>query len=458
MKNPLLVPELRDMLAKGETDALKKFCEETHPETVAEMLSGLETFEIWSILKLLTVPLRAEIITHFDFDIQVELVTGQNRQDMAQLIEEMPPDDRADLVQRLDENVRDEILPLIAKAEREDIRKLLEYKEGTAGAVMSTEYAALKPSITIAEAIENLRAQAAGRETIYYVYIVDDDRRLIGFVSLKDLIIAKPFSKVSEIMHKDVISINVNEDQEEAARRIQKYDLIAIPVVDEKNALVGIITHDDALDIITQEQTEDMEKFMAISGSHEIGDYLKMSSFEHFRRRVFWIIALTLMGFISGAVIHRFEATLMSMMILAFYMPMLADTGGNTGSQAATLVVRALALKQICSRDFIRIILKELLVGFLLAGTLWLIVFLRVMIMSSHVSLPSGHSLAKIASVIASALGIQIVSSTIIGAMLPLAAKALKFDPAVVASPAITTVVDITGLIIYFSVATIFLS
>ena len=458
MKNPLLVPELREMLAKGETSALKNFCEETHPETIAEMLSGLETSEIWSILKLLTVPLRAEIITHFDFDIQVELVTGQNRKDMAQLIEEMPPDDRADLVQRLDENVRDEILPLIAKAEREDIRKLLEYKEGTAGAVMSTEYAALKPSITIAEAIENLRAQAAGRETIYYVYVVDDDRRLIGFVSLKDLIIAKPSLKVSEIMHKDIISINVNEDQEEAARKIQKYDLIAIPVVDEKNALVGIITHDDALDIITQEQTEDMEKFMAISGSHEIGDYLKMSPLEHFRKRVFWIIALTFMGFISGAVIHRFEATLMSMMILAFYMPMLADTGGNTGSQAATLVVRALALKQICSRDFVRIVLKELLVGFLLAGTLWLIVFLRVIIMSSSVSLPSGHSLAKVASVIASALGIQIVSSTIIGAMLPLAAKALKFDPAVVASPAITTVVDITGLIIYFSVATIFLS
>jgi len=457
VRQTLLVPELRELLKSDDLDTLRRFCRQAHPESVAELLSGLETPEIWRVLHCLDVPLRAEIFSHFDLERQVELVTGENRREMARLLEEMSPDDRADLVQRLEPQIRDEILPLVARAEREDIRKLVAYEQGSAGAVMSTDYAALRPEVTISQAIEQLRLQAPDKETIYYVYVVDENRRLIGFVSLKDLILARPNQTVADVMHTDVISVTVDEDQEQVARKIEKYDLIAIPVVNGNGVLVGIVTHDDAMDIIRQEQTEDIEKFMAIGGRHEVGEYLRTSALAHFRRRVVWIMILAGLGLVSGMVVQHFESTLMSLLILAAYMPMLADTGGNTGSQSATLVVRALALGEIGPRDVLRVISKEFFVALLLGLVLAVLTFGKVFFFSQGVQLPHGVTLAKIAVAIAMALGLQVISATLIGALLPLGAARLKLDPAVVASPALTTVVDITGLLIYFTTAKLLL-
>ncbi|NLK41525.1 MAG: magnesium transporter [Planctomycetes bacterium] len=198
MKNPLLIPELRELIATNNTATIRQFCAETHPETAAELLGSLEHEEIWYILQLLDPPLRAHIFSYFDMDLQVELATGQNRRQMARLLEEMPADDRAELVRELDEKVREELLPLVAKAEREDIRKLAQYEEGTAGAVMSSDYAVLRPEMTVEEAIEQLRIQAPEKETIYYIYVVDENRRLIGFVSLKDIIVSKPKRRIRD--------------------------------------------------------------------------------------------------------------------------------------------------------------------------------------------------------------------------------------------------------------------
>jgi magnesium transporter len=457
MTNPLLVPELRELISTNDTESIRKFCEQTHPGTVAEFLGGLETQEIWHLLHTLDVPLRAEIFSHFDLDRQVELSTGQNRKDMARLLEEMPPDDRADLVKKLDEKVREEILPLVAKAEREDIRKLVEYKEGTAGAVMSTDYAVLKPDVGVGQAIEQLRIQAPGKETIYYVYIVDDNRKLTGFVSLKDLIMARPGQLVRDVMHTDVIQVNVNDDQEIVARKIEKYDLIAVPIVDDNKLLLGIVTYDDALDIIRQEQTEDIEKFMAISGRHEIGEYLKTSAFKHFQKRAYWIVGLAALGLVSGIIIHGYESTLVSMLILALYMPMVADTGGNTGSQSATVVVRALALGEITCKDILHVLRKEFFIACLLATVLGVLSFGKVLFLSQNSVIPAGYTLVNIGLAIAVALALQVVTATLIGAVLPLIASAFKQDPAVVASPALTTVVDITGLLIYFTTAKVLL-
>ncbi len=455
MKNPLLGPELRELLAANDVAAIRQLCETTHPETVADFLSDLKDDEIWLILHMLDVGLRADIFSHFEIDLQVDLATGQNCRQMARLLEEMPADDRADLVQQLDEKVRGELLPLVAKAEREDIRKLAQYEEETAGSVMSSDYAVLRPEITVEQAIEQLRIQAPEKETIYYVYVVNEHRKLIGFVSLKDIIIARPGRRISDFMHTDIIKAGVNDDQESVANKIEKYDLIAIPIVDANNVIVGIVTHDDALDIIRQEQTEDIEKLMAISGEHEITPYLKISVLQHFRNRCGWIVGLGILSMIAGLVIQRYEEVLVQFAVLATFLPMVADTGGNTGSQSATLVIRALALGEISLRDTLRILFKELRVALMLSVVMGLIAFGRLLFFADGNG-ATAVTLTTLGLAVALALSLQVLTSTLIGALLPLIAQAFKLDPAVVASPALTTVVDISGLMIFFAVVSRF--
>jgi len=359
MKQVLLVAELRELLAANDTETLRRFCTANHPATVAELISGLDAGEIWRILHLIGVADRAEVFAHFDLDQQVDLA--------------------------------------IAKAEREDIRKLVSYAEGTAGAVMTTDYAALKPEIGMPQALESLRAQAPAKETIYYTYVVDEGHRLVGFVSLKDLILARPSQKVVDVMHRDIIWAGVNDDQEEVARKIEKFDLIAIPIVNGNNVLVGIVTHDDALDILRQEQQEDVEKFMAISGRHQTGEYLRTPAWTHFRNRVVWVVILGVLGLVSGLIVQNFEGLLLQFAILSAFMPMLADTGGNTGSQSATLVVRALGLDEVGPKDILRVILKELHVSVLLAVVLAFVAFGRVLVFGGASTMPEGYSLVWVA-------------------------------------------------------------
>jgi magnesium transporter len=457
MKNPLVVPELRDLIAAGDTRTLREFCEAGQPAVVADLISALSSVEVWEVLRHADPPLRAEILSHLDENLQVEVVATLRRDDIARLLADMPPDDRADLFKRMPDEEREAVLPALAQAEREDIRRLAAYQEGTAGAVMTSDYATLGPHLTASQAFERLREVAPDKETIYLAYVVDEQRKLLGFVSLKDLIVARREARVGDIMHRDVIYARVDEDQEDAARKIQKYDLIALPVVDVGDALVGIITHDDAIDIITQEHTEDIEKLMAIAGSHEAGVYFRTSPWVHFRNRVYWVVGLAVLGLVSGIIIHSFEATLMQLLILALYMPMVADTGGNTGSQSATVVVRALALREIAPKDALRVLLKESQVAILLAAVLGVLSWGKVMFLSAGTDIPAGFSLNKIGGVIGVALGLQVVTSTLIGALLPLGAARMKLDPAVVASPAVTTFVDITGLLLYFTTAKLLL-
>lgn len=450
MKNPLLAPEIRDFLARKDFQGLQEFCAATHPGIVAEFLSELTAQEIWQILRHIAPELKAEIFSNLDVDVQLQMAEMLRRQDMASIIADMPPDDRVDLLKRIPEDQREALLPAVAQAEREDIRRLSSYPEGTAGAVMTSDYATLSPQLTAGEAIDHLRREAPDKETIYYAYVVDAQRKLIGFVSLKDLILARPATRIEDIMSRDVIFVHVNDDQEDAARKIQKYDLIALPVINGNDVLVGIITYDDAIDIFSQEHTEDMEKLMAISGSHEAGAYLRTSSWAHFKNRSGWIFILALLGLVSGYIVQSFETLLLQVALLASFMPMLADTGGNTGSQAATLVVRALAVNEISTQDTLRVMFKESKVALLLGILLAAFAFARVLLFSGTSHLAAHHSLGLIGLAIAIALGLQVFTATLIGALLPLAAARMKFDPAVVASPALTTIVDITGLLIFF--------
>lgn len=457
MTNPILAPELLELVNAGDAAKLQEAVDAIHPAEMADFIAALDDEDIWRLLALIPQRQAAEIFSHFDLDRQVELASGANRQAMARMLEDLPPDDRADLVNQLDPQVAQQLLPLVARAEREDIRKLASYAEHTAGALMSSDYAALRPDMTVAQALEEIRIQAPTRETIYYLYVVDEAHRLVGFVSLKDLILARPNQLVRDVMHEEVISADVHEDQEPVARKIEKYDLLAIPVIDADRRLVGIITHDDALDVIRQEQQEDLERFMAIGGRHRVGEYLRTPAWMHFRKRAYWVVGLAALGLVSGLIIHGFEDTLTAMLILALYMPMVADTGGNTGSQSATVVVRALALGEITPRDMFRVLWKEFKISLLLAMILGALSFGKVLFLSRDSEVPVGHSLAEIGACIALALGLQVITATLIGALLPLGAARLKLDPAVVASPALTTIVDITGLLIYFITARLML-
>ncbi len=452
MQSSLNASSLREFISSENKEKLREICTGTHPADLSTFLAELEPAEVWAVLKTCDPDLQIEIFGHLEVDQQVELSETMSKKELADFLTEMPPDERVDLVQRLPPQKREIVLGAMAKAEREDIRRLSSYEEETAGAVMTSDYISLSPTLTTAEAIAKIRLEAPDKETIYYAYVLDGLRRLIGFVSLKDLILAMPETQIADIMNRQTIYARATDDQEVAARMIQKYDLLALPVVNGNNVLVGIVTYDDAMDIITQEQTEDIEKLMAIRGSHEPGMYMRTSSWGHFRKRVVWIVILAGLGMISGFIVQSFEGLLLQFAVLATFMPMLADTGGNTGSQAATLVVRALALEEIKPRDIFRVIYKELKVALPLGLVLSALAFARVAFFAGGSSLPEGVTPTLVGVAVSAALGLQVVTSTMIGALLPMTAARFKMDPAVVASPALTTVVDITGLFLYFMI------
>ncbi|MGD9639128.1 MAG: magnesium transporter [Alphaproteobacteria bacterium] len=435
---------------------LREYCAEYHPAVIADAMLDLDESQSIGLLKLLGTEESASVFCNFDVSYQIKLAETFDRKFLAGLIAEMSSDDRVDLIKKIPDEYREALMPALAHAEREDIRRLSSYTEETCGSVMTSEYVTLSQYLTASEAIAKLQREAPDKETIYVSYVVDKQRKIEGFVSLKDLIVAKPNQYVKDIMQTEVITVYVTDDQEEASKKIAKYGLLALPVVDANEALVGIVTYDDAIDIIHEEHTEDLEKFMAIVNHNEEFGYLNTPVFTHFRNRGTWVFILAFLGFVSGAIIHLFEGTLFSMMILALYMPMIADTGGNTGSQSATLVIRALAMGEISFKDLPKIIFKELKISILLGFTLGAVAFAKVIFLSQGTD-TGNTSLLMIGAVIAIAVVLQVISSTVIGCVLPLIASKLKQDPAVVASPAITTIVDISGLIIYFNIAKLML-
>ncbi|MDY0132466.1 MAG: magnesium transporter [Desulforegulaceae bacterium] len=457
MKNPILLPQLKEYLNNGNLKEIKLLIETAPSPVVADFIAGLEPDEVKTILMEADPFRKAEIFSYLDLELQLELAKVMKRNDLAQIITYMAHDDRVDLLKKIPEEKRELILPALAQAEREDIRKLSAYPEGTVGAMMTSDYATLSKELTAKEAINKLRLEAPNKETIYYAYIINEKRQLTGFVSLKDLILARADESVESIMHTKMIFANAYDDQEKAARTIQKYDLIALPVINGGNSLVGILTYDDAIDIITQEHTEDIEKLMAISGEHEAGVYLKTTSFVHFKNRAIWIVGLSFLGLMSGYIIKNYQDALESLILLTLYMPLMTDAGGNTGSQAATVVVRALALNEINPKDIFKVIFKELKVAFLTAALLGCLTFFQVLVLSWNSVFPAGISIYNIGLVVAVALSIQVVTATLVGAALPMTIAKMKLDPAVVASPALTTIVDISGLVIYFTTAKLLL-
>ena len=448
---------ITQLLKEGHEDDVFTVLEPLHHTEIAEILSNFSEETIILILFKFPRQRIADIFIEFSFSEQAEIAQLLGIKELVALLRSLSPDDQADFFNVLSKEQYDAVLPELAKKEREDLIKLASYPEGSAGSVMNTDYIAYPQHLSIKQVLERIRLERTDKEAVYRIYVIDGQRRLVGTLPITDLILTSPEKKLEEVMRAPVVSISVDTDQEEAVYQMARYDLVALPVVDEDGLLLGSITHDDALDVIEEERTADMERFMAIVGKPDDTTYLKTSIWSHFKKRIGWLVILAVLGLVSGGILQRYESTLMSLMILAFYMPMLIDTGGNTGSQSATVIVRSLALKEISPKHAFKVVWKELQIALLLSIVLGGLAFIRVVFATSPGAVPEAMSLMKVGFSIAIALALQVLSATILGALLPLGAAALKLDPALVASPALTTIVDITGLFIYFGTVTLIL-
>ena len=454
MAQPVKAPNLvrwTQLLRLRQEETLLTLLGDAPSIEAAEFLAQQPFQQLLALFKLLPAELRGAIFADFEEEQQQALYQFLNKKDFASLFVHIPSHQRAEFYQQLGDKEQARLLPYLPKKVREDVITLSAYPPETAGSIMSTDFATVMSDMTVKQAIQKLREDSPSKKMIYYIYVVDKDMQLIGFVSLKDLIMATPAEQVASFLHENFVYAEVNNDREYVAQQVEKYDLVAIPILNEEKQLVGIVRYDDAMDVIRAEETEDMEKFMGIISNEDTSDYLKASSLQHFKKRVLWILGLFIASFLSEMIIHKHEALLARLTVLALYLPMIAGAGGNTGSQAATVVIRAISLGQVTLRDWLQIMLKETKVAFLLATCLFFVAFLKVVILSGSSTLDQ-HSIYDLAFAIALALSLQVITSTIVGAALPLVAKYFNGDPAVAASPAITTLVDITGMTIYFAV------
>ncbi len=439
----------------GDTDKIKAVAEDYSPVDIAEQIEELPIETIWQILQAMEIKTAGEVMGYFHIDLEVQLAENTPKETLAPLISSMLSDEGADLLSELSVPLQNSLIPLLAKAKREQLLHLSSYDTGTCGALMTADYVAVPPNITAKNALKRIQVEASKREFIYYVYIVDDSHRIIGVTSIKYLVLAHPMKMINELMFREVVSVKAEDDQEEAIEHIENYDLMAIPVLGVDDKMVGIITHDDIFDALRQEQTEDIEKIMGISGEHESEMYLKNSPWEHFRKRIPWVASLSVFQILTGTVISFFQGTLNSLIILIVYMPQMAATGGNAGSQSSTVIIRALSTQELTPGVFFKAIIKEFWTSLLMGVSLAGIAFIKVWILSGAAgsSLPTGITLMDIALLVALALGIQVVTAMTMGAILPIVAVKFKLDPAVVASPALTTLVDVSGMLIYFGLA-----
>ncbi len=433
---------LKSVLVTRDHETFATVEKHAHPADIATALSELPVENQSLLLKLASPPARATIFGYLSSELQVEIAGQLDRKQLAELFFHMSADERADLYNRLPEERREAFMPALAQVEREDIRRLAAYPEKTVGAVMTSDYATLRPELTARDAIDELRRIAPDTETIYQAYAIDQDRRLVGTVSLRELILAAPGTRVSDLMQTNPVFARADAPREEAARLVAKYDLLALPVINGGDRLVGIVTYDDAMDVEQAETDIDFRKVGAVS---ELGKGLKEASIALlYRKRVFWLVLLVFGNLFSGAGIAYFEDTILAYVALVFFLPLLVDSGGNAGSQSATLMVRALATGDVVLKDWASMLLRELIVAGLLGATMALAV--------SGLGIWRGGP--EIALVVALSMQIVVIVGSVIGMSLPFLLSRMKLDPATASAPLITSIADGTGVLIYFAIAT----
>jgi magnesium transporter len=429
---------------------------ELYPPDIAEIFNKLKIEEAKYVYKQLDEQIAADVLVELDDDVREEFLASLTSKEIAEHIDNMDSDDAADVIAELPDDVQDEVLSQMEDSEQaSDIVDLLNYDENTAGGLMATELIRVHLSSTSVECVREIREQADVVENVYTVYVVDDEDKLVGLLSLKKLVISPVKSKVADIYEPKVISVKTNADAEEVANIMDKYNLVVVPVVDPLGRLVGRITIDDIVDVRREEETEDAQKMAGVEAFDE--PYMSLSILEILKKRAGWLIVLFLGETLTASAMGFFENEIAKVVILALFVPLIISSGGNTGSQASTLVIRALALGEITLRSWWTIIKREIKVGFILGLVLGIIGFLRVAIWAQFTTI-YGPQWLEIASVVGFSLVGVVLWGNTVGSLFPLILKRLGLDPAVSSAPFVATLVDVTGLIIYFTVASLLLS
>lgn len=418
------------------------------PVDIAAMFDEMPEETLPLLFRLLPKEIAAETFVEMDDDAQEMLIHGFSDTELKEVVDELYVDDAVDLIEEMPANVVMRILRQADPEVRQKINEVLNYPEDSAGSIMTTEFVSLRPTMTVSDSIKRIRRTGVDKETIYTCYVTDDNRKLIGMISIKTLLLAEEDSIISDIMEANVISVNTLDDQEHVANQFNKYDFLAIPVVDGENRLVGIVTVDDAIDVMQEETTEDMEMMAAITPSDK--PYMKTGVFETYRKRIPWLLVLMISATFTGMIITSFEDALAVIPVLTAYIPMLMDTGGNSGSQASVSVIRGLSLDEIKFRNMPMVIFKECRVALLCGVTLAAANFLKLLFFD--------RVDVAVALAVCLTLVCTVFVAKVIGCSLPIIAKKIGFDPAVMASPFITTAVDALSLLMYFQIAKIFLN
>ncbi len=441
---------LERLLTEKKYSTIRDILITMNPADISSVFDDMEEERLPLLFRLLPKELAAETFVEMEPDAQELLIRGFSDSELREVLDELYVDDAVDIVEEMPANVVRRILSQADPQMRKEINEILRYPENSAGSIMTTEYVSLRPDMTVEEAILRIRRTGVDKETIYTCYVTKD-RTLLGLITVKDLLLAPDDeTTISEIMVSNVISVNTQTDQEEVAQMFSKYDFLALPVVDAENRMVGIVTYDDAMDVMVDEATEDMEIMGGMTPSDKT--YLRSTTFDLFKHRIPWLLLLMISATFTGLIITGFESALTTLSLAAF-IPMLMDTGGNTGSQSSVTVIRAISLGELEFSDILRVIWKEVRTAVLCGITLAIACFAKIMLVD-RLLMGNDKITATVAAVVCITLALTVLVAKVIGCSLPMLAKKLGFDPAVMASPFITTIVDAVSLLLYFGVAT----
>ena len=443
MEKKIYSEALLDLLERRDYHALRAMLSEENEVDVAEALAELPQEKAVVAFRTLPKELAAEVFSNLPPETQQTIIQSATDQELSAIVEELYVDDAVDMLEELPANVVKRVLKNAGPDTRRLINQYLNYPENSVGSIMTAEFTDLRQTMTVAEAIDHIRRTGADSESIYTCYVIDRGRKLEGVLTLRELLLAGDDQRVADLMETDVITAETTEDQEEAVARMMRYDFISLPVVDTEQRLVGIVTVDDVMDVMEEEATEDFEKMAAMVPSEK--PYLKTGVFSLAKHRIMWLLVLMISGMITGGILGRYEAAFAAMPLLVTFIPMLTDTGGNAGSQSSTLVIRGMAVGEIQLRDFVKVFWKELRVSVLVGAVLSAVNFVRLII-----TYPGNE---MIALTVAMALFVTVLLAKTVGGVLPMAAKLCRADPAIMAAPLITTIVDAISLVVYFQIA-----
>jgi magnesium transporter len=446
----LLLPDLKEMIAEKDAAGIKHFLETLLPGQAAELLAKLPPEQLSYALELVRDDHEALIFEYLPPNMQRKLASGVGREELAKLVSNMVPDERVRFVRALPQATVDDLLPLMAQAERNDIKRLLSFEAGTAGSRMNTDYASITGDLTCSAAVEKVRNEAPDKETIYTVYVLDPDRHLEGVIGLKDLLLGNRDTQVSKLMRIEIVAVRGDEPVQKAAELVKKYDLIALPVLDERGRMLGIVTVDDLIDVMEQKATEEILSLGAVEPGALDKPYFENRIGLVVRKRVGWLLLLFVAEMFTGTVLRHFDEAIERVVALSFFIPLLIGTGGNAGSQTVSTIIRSLALKEIKTSDWAKILAREALSGLLLGLLLGVVGFGRSLMWA-----PGEYRLAL-------TIGFTLIAicawANAVAAMIPLFAQRAGMDPTVLSAPLITTLVDATGLILYFNIAAMFIT